>query len=194
MLQIHIYIYTINYYELSNWFLVTQRTASSEKNAKKCASGAGAKRQARDAAHIAGDWNPQDGHGFLFTFSLKPIRWKACVSLIKKGPQLFVDQWWSIISFSWVSSICWKWFGQRYGCFTLCIDSVQRPNLKPWVCLVIAQSHGCFFHRTWDGQPFRKPIENWYGIQCNHVITQGFVMFCMCRSVVFVSTVEDTWR
>ena len=30
-----------------------------------CASGAGAKRQARDAAHIAGDWNPQDGAGYL---------------------------------------------------------------------------------------------------------------------------------
>ena len=73
-----------------------QLTASSEKMTIHSASGAGAKRQARDAAHIAGDWNAQDGAGSEGLW----FKWKSAANFL-------LIKWWSIITLTLhVFNIC----------------------------------------------------------------------------------------
>ena len=118
----------------------------------------------------------------LFTFSLKSLK-GLCFFYI--GPQRPVDQYrWSIIRFSWNGFIHIPEMKAKgmvvlsfiFGCV---LPLFRGPTWNPGYVWWEPGSTTIWMrlNRTWDGQPFRKPSENWCGIQCNHVITQVFCIF-----------------
>ena len=126
----HIYKYTCHKLSWTQWccfVFLMQLTASSEKMTIHSASGAGAKRQARDAAHIAGDWNAQDGAGSEGLW----FKWKSAANFL-------LIKWWSIISFSWNGFIhLLEMKLIKYGRFTFhdfgCLLTLFRGRTwNPW--------------------------------------------------------------